>query len=215
MLLQSNLRPPFTEKAPPARRGTPRPLTPLRTSIGVVAGLLVIGALLAANWVTTDYGFIPVGFGFEATAGTFFAGITLASRDAVQDVFGRLAVLVLIVVGTAVSFILAEPAIAVASAAAFGLAELFDFLVYTPIRERATFGDRRWAVAVVASNIVGALTDTVVFLGIAFGLDAIGPALLGQMVGKSWATLAYLVIGALAAFAYRTWASKRKDVEVQ
>lgn len=170
-----------------------------RVAIGLIAAALVMGSLIAANWVTTDYGFIPVGFGFEATAGTFFAGIMLASRDAVQDALGRWAVLVIIVLGTALSFAISAPAIAIASALAFGFAELADFAVYTPIRSRSRFGDRRWAIAVVGSNIVGAVADTVIFLGVAFGAAAILPALPGQMVGKLWATLAYLVLGVIVA----------------
>lgn len=174
-------------------------LTPARIAVGVIAAALVLGSLIAANWVTTDYGFIPVGFGFEATAGTLFAGVMLASRDAVQDALGRWAVVAMIILGTAVSFLISAPEIAIASAVAFGVAELLDFAVYTPIRNRSVIGDKRWAVAVVLSNIVGAFADTVIFLGIAFGLGAIGPALPGQMVGKLWATLAYLLIGWIVA----------------
>ena len=170
-----------------------------RIAIGIIAALLVMGALIAANWVTTDYGFIPVGFGLEATAGTLFAGIMLASRDAVQDALGRWAVVLIIIVGTAFSFAISAPAIAIASALAFGFAELADFAVYTPIRSRAKFGDKRWAIAVVASNIVGALADTLIFLGVAFGAAAIMPALPGQLVGKLWATIAYLLLGWLFA----------------
>ena len=170
-----------------------------RIIIGIIAALLVMGALVAANWVTTDYGFIPVGFGLEATAGTLFAGIMLASRDAVQDALGRWAVLVIILLGTVVSLAISAPQIALAAALAFGFAELCDFAVYTPIRSKAKFGDRRWAVAVVGSNIVGAVADTLIFLGVAFGPAAIMPALPGQLVGKLWATVAYLILGWLFA----------------
>lgn len=170
-----------------------------RIAIGITAALLVMGSLLAANWVTTDYGFIPVGFGFEATAGTLFAGVMLASRDAVQDALGRWAVVAMILLGTVVSLLISAPQIAIAAAVAFGVAELLDFAVYTPIRNRSVIGDKRWAIAVVLSNIVGAFADTVIFLGIAFGPAAIMPALPGQMVGKLWATLAYLVLGWIAA----------------
>lgn len=177
---------------------------PLRRSrwrwhIAALAFVLMFGSILAANWVTTDYGFIPVGFGLSATAGTFFAGITLASRDLIQDALGRWAVLLTIAIGTVISFAIAEPMIAIASAAAFGLAELLDFAVYSPLRDRARFGDKRWALAVIASNIVGMITDTLVFLGIAFGFSAIAPALAGQLVGKSYATIAYLLIGFIVA----------------
>lgn len=185
-----------------------------RITIGIVAALLVMGALIAANWVTTDYGFIPVGFGLEATAGTLFAGVMLASRDAVQDALGRWAVLVIIVLGTALSFAISAPEIAIASALAFGFAELSDFAVYTPIRSRAKFGDKRWAIAVVASNVVGALADTIIFLGVAFGAAAIMPALPGQLVGKLWATVAYLLLGWLFAKLVLAKVMPRSEVAV-
>ena len=119
--------------------------------------------------------------------------------DAPQDALGRWAVLVIILLGTTVSFAISAPQIALAAALAFGFAELCDFAVYTPIRSKAKFGDRRWAVAVVGSNIVGAVADTLIFLGVAFGPAAIMPALLGQLVDKLWATVAYLILGWLFA----------------
>lgn len=170
-------------------------LTPGRHAAGLIAVAVLFGSMLAANYVTTDYGFIPIGFGLSATAGTFFAGFALAARDAINDAWGRLAVVAVILIGTLVSFALSAPEIAIASAAAFLVAESLDFAVYVPLRKRAKLGDKKWALAVVASNIVGAITDTVVFLGVAFGPAAILPALPGQFVGKSYATVAYLLIG--------------------
>ena len=170
-------------------------LTPGRLAAGLIAVAVLFGSMLAANYVTTDYGFVPVGFGLSATAGTFFAGFALAARDAINDAWGRLAVVAVILIGTLVSFTLSAPEIAIASAAAFLVAESLDFAVYVPLRKRAKFGDKKWALAVVASNIVGAIADTVVFLGVAFGSAAILPALPGQLVGKSYATVMYLLIG--------------------
>lgn len=166
-----------------------------RRITGAGLALAFIGTILAANYATTRFGFVPVGFGFEATAGTILVGFTLALRDGIQDTLGRWAVAVLILLGTVLSFAIAAPQIALASAAAFGFAELLNFAIYTPIRERARFGDRRWALAVGSSNVAGAVADTAIFVGIAFGAAAIMPAMLGQLVGKSWATLAYLLIG--------------------
>ena len=170
-------------------------LTPGRLAAGLIAVAVLFGSMLAANYVTTDYGFVPIGFGLSATAGTFFAGFALAARDAINDAWGRPAVVAVILVGTLVSFTLSAPEIAIASAVAFLVAESLDFAVYVPLRKRAKFGDKKWALAVVASNIVGAIADTVVFLGIAFGAAAILPALPGQLVGKSYATVMYLLIG--------------------
>lgn len=176
--------------------------------LGIALALGLFTAIIIANWITTDYGFVPVGFGFEATAGTFAAGISLALRDGIQDTLGRVAVIAVIVLGSILSFAIAVPAIALASAAAFLLAEFVNFAIYTPIRERSKLGDPRWAVAVFASNAAGAVIDTVVFLGIAFGLSAILPALPGQLVGKGWATLSYLLIGAAVAAVLRRAAGR-------
>lgn len=185
-------------------RHATRAATGLALSAGLFAGIV------AANYATTRYGFVPVGFGLSATAGTFAAGVTLALRDGIQDIFGRWAVLVVIVAGTALSFLVADPAIALASAAAFLLAELLNFAVYTPLRERSTLGDRRWAAAVASSNLAGAIADTAVFIGIAFGAAAIMPAMPGQLVGKAWATLLYLAIGAITGAVLRQSVQSRR-----
>jgi uncharacterized PurR-regulated membrane protein YhhQ (DUF165 family) len=104
-------------------------------------------------------------------------------------------VLAAIAVAAVVSFAVADPFIAFASALAFLLSELADMLAYTPLRARSRLGDRRWTAAVVVSNLVGTVADTVVFLGVAFGAAAILPALPGQLVGKAWATVIFLAIG--------------------
>lgn len=164
---------------------------------GTVAAVVFIGTILLANYVIERFGFIPVGFGLTAAAGVFVAGFTLATRDIVQDLLGRGAIVILILIGTGISFAVASPQVAIASATAFLIAETLNFLVYTPLRERSKLGDRRWAAAVSASNLVAAIADTVVFLGIAFGWAIVLPQLPGQLLGKLWATLIYLVVGAL------------------
>lgn len=175
----------------------------LRHGGAILAIAVLLGSIIAANYVTTDYGFIPIGFGLEATAGTFFAGFALAARDAIYDLWGRLPVLGVILFGTLISYLIAAPAIATASAAAFLLAELLDYAVYVPIRLKSRLGDKRWAAAVVFSNVVGSLTDTIVFIGIAFGAAAIGPVLPGQVVGKLYATVLYLILGWALAYIVR------------
>ncbi|MBQ1164871.1 VUT family protein, partial [Streptomyces sp. A73] len=60
-----------------------------------------------------------------------------------------------------------------------------DFAVYEPLRRRGLL------VAVTASNAVGLLADSLVFLWLAFGSLAILP---GQLVGKAWMTLAAIAV---------------------
>ncbi|AKY02579.1 hypothetical protein SEA_BRUSACORAM_53 [Mycobacterium phage Brusacoram] len=57
-------------------------------ALGISFGALFVGTVLVANWATSTFGFVPVGFGQTATAGTFAAGFALAARDVVQDQLG-------------------------------------------------------------------------------------------------------------------------------
>lgn len=167
--------------------------------VGYAAAVGVAASVVLSNWLTTRYGFVPVGFGQETTAGTLAAGAALALRDAVQDALGKTGMLVAVFIATTLSYFVSDPSIALASATAFLLAELLNFLIYTPLRNHSRLGDRRWAAAVTSSSIAGAVVDTVVFLGIAFGAAAIWPALIGQLIGKAWATMVYLFLGRLVA----------------
>lgn len=184
-------------------------------AIGYAAAVGVVGSVILSNWLTTRYGFIPVGFGQEATAGTLAAGAALALRDAVQDALGKAGMWVAVVIATALSYFVSAPSIAIASATAFFLAELLNFLIYTPLRNHSRLGDRRWAAAVTSSSIAGAVVDTAVFLGIAFGAAAIMPALLGQLIGKAWATILYLVLGRSVAHRLTKRTARAGEVEVE
>lgn len=160
--------------------------TTRRAKVGVAAAVALLACILAANFVTTRYGVVPVGFGLMATAGTYFAGVTFVLRDALQDAAGKRWTLALIAAGAAFSFILADPFIALASAAAFLASEIADLLVYTPLRKRG------YIRAAVASNVVGSFVDTIIFLTVAgFPLQ---DALAGQMVGKLAVTAGAVVV---------------------
>ncbi|MGW3571667.1 VUT family protein [Streptomyces sp. NPDC000941] len=151
-----------------------------RAAIGLVAMGCYAGAVFAANWTTNRYGVVSVAPGFTATAGTVAAGAALLFRDAVQDRLGRRAAVTAVVLGAGLSAVTA-PTLALASAVAFLLAELADFAVYAPLRRRG------WMRAVVASNVVGALLDTALFLTLA-GYPVTAGTVAGQLVGKGWAT---------------------------
>jgi uncharacterized PurR-regulated membrane protein YhhQ (DUF165 family) len=148
--------------------------------LGVLTLAGYVATIAAANYATATFGMVPLGFGLTATAGTFAAGLALTLRDLVQDQLGRRAVLTAIAAGALLSYVVATPVLAVASGSAFLLSELCDWVVYTPLRRRG------WARAVLASNAVGAVADTVVFLALA-GFP-IAVALPGQLLGKAWAT---------------------------
>jgi uncharacterized PurR-regulated membrane protein YhhQ (DUF165 family) len=147
-----------------------------------------LGTIVAANWAVSRFGAVPVGLGLVAPAGVYFAGLAFTLRDLLHEAAGRLAVLASIAGGAGLSWVVSAPRLAIASAVAFGLSELADFAVYEPLRRR------RWLTAVAASNIVGLVVDSVLFLWLAFGSLAFLP---GQLVGKAWMTV--LAVALLAS----------------
>lgn len=151
-----------------------------------------IASIIAANWLTVHYGFVPVGFGFMATAGTYAAGLTLCLRDWTHEALGRWPTAGLILAGAALTYTI-SPVFAVASGTAFIVGELADFAVYSPLRRRGLIK------ALVASNVVGMFVDTILFLGLAFGWATVSGAWQGQIVGKAWVTL----VAVLVVVAYR------------
>lgn len=169
---------------------------------GLIALAGFVGCVWLANWLLSTYGIVPIGFGLEAPAGVFAAGLAFGLRDAVHETLGRWWVLVGVAVGAALSYLLGDSisipgghvTIALASGVAFGLAELADLAVYSPLR------GRNWPLAVAASNVVGAVADSALFLWLAFGsLDH----LTGQVVGKT-----YMVALALPV----VWLARRRAV---
>jgi hypothetical protein len=135
--------------------------------------------IFGANWAISVFGIVPVGLGLFAPAGVYFAGLSFTARDIIQEALGRWWTIGAIVVGAALSAFL-SPQLALASGIAFLVSEGLDLAVYTPLRTR------HWLSAVAASNTVGTVVDSALFLWLAFGsLDFFW----GQVVGKSWVTL--------------------------
>lgn len=147
-------------------------------TIGIITLIGYILTILAANLAITYIGVVPVGLGLMAPAGVYFAGLAFSLRDALQETLGRRWVITAILIGAAVSAGLSAQ-LALASGLAFLLSELADFMVYTPLRRRS------WLGAVVASNTVGVIVDSALFLWLAFGSLDFLP---GQIVGKMWMT---------------------------
>lgn len=153
-----------------------------------------VATVYGANWAAGEYGIIDVGFGLTAPAGVLFAGAAFTLRDELREAAGkawRRWVFAAIGAGAALSYFLADAItlpngivlasaskVAIGSALAFALSETADAAVYEPLR-------RSWPKAVVASNVVGAVVDSVVFLWLVFGsLDFVQ----GQVVAKLYMT---------------------------
>lgn len=119
-----------------------------------------IGAIVAANLATAHLGLVHLG-PVAVTAGTFAIGLSFVARDALHDAAGRHIVLAAIVTAAAVSGALSPAQLAVASGVTILTAELADMAVFSQLRERTRLG------AWVASNVVAAPIDSVLFLWLA------------------------------------------------
>ena len=171
----------------PGRHRAPRTARPVtsRRALTTLATGGFLAAAVAANLATDRFGLIPVGFGLTATAGTVAAGLVLLLRDLVHDLAGRAAVYSCIAAGALLSAATAGTRLALASGVAFAVSELADLSVYRPLRRYS------WTRAVLASNTVGALVDTTLFLSLA-GYP-IAAALPGQLWVKTATTLTAVV----------------------
>ena len=166
-----------------------------RSAIAACFLALIVAANAALNrWGVIDF------LGLAMPAGVFFAGLTFGVRDALHERGGIRWVLPCIAAGAALSWLLEDGAtipgghvsIAVASGLAFGLSELADLAIYSPLRRSA------WPAAVAASNLAGAAIDSALFLWLAFGSLEFFE---GQIVGKL-----LMVLPAIPAVA---WARQR------
>jgi len=148
-----------------------------------------IASIPIANWMLGHVGtvcpphspcLIPVAPGIMAPSGVLMVGLALVLRDLVQRRLGLIWSVIAILIGGALSWFIAPPALVVASVAAFLISEFTDLAVYTPLQRRGL------VLAVVASGIVGLVFDSLVFLQLAFGsLDYLD----GQVIGKGWMVL--------------------------
>lgn len=148
-----------------------------------------IATIPTANWLIQHVGttcvpagpcLVPVAPGMLAPSGVLVIGLALVLRDAIHWSLGAYWSLAAIAIGTVLSILLAPPALVLASGLAFMMSELADFAVYAPLR-------RRWpASAILVSGLAGAIVDSALFLGVAFGSLAFLP---GQVVGKLWMSL--------------------------
>jgi len=161
---------------------------------GLILLAVYVMSVAAANWLTTRYGLVTVAPGLVATAGTFAIGGVIMTRDLLQDSLGRIAVLIAILAGAALSFGISSHRIALASGITFLVAESLEFAVYTPLRRRVGWGTGRWSGVVTAANLTGIIADTLLFLWLA-GFPVTLPVFTGQLVGKAYVTAAVILAG--------------------
>ncbi|MEU5946291.1 VUT family protein [Micromonospora sp. NPDC047465] len=120
-----------------------------------------IATIATANLATTHFNLVHLG-PIAVTAGTFAIGLSFVARDALHESAGRRRiVLAAIAAAAAISGALSPAQLVVASGLTILAAELADMAVFTRLRERHRLG------AWIASNVVAAPIDSVLFLWLA------------------------------------------------
>lgn len=143
-----------------------------RSLNGSVYFLAYLACLPLANCVMGSWGtvcltggtcLIPVAPDLLTPSGTLVPGLALVLRDLVQIHLGRTWALTAIVLGTELAWVLAPMDVIVPSAAAFLVSEMADLAVFDLLKRQTT------PVRVAASNLVGLVVDSAVFVALAFG----------------------------------------------
>lgn len=139
---------------------------------------IYLAAVVLANFSVLWFG--PVSTPINAF---LLIGLDLTLRDALHDYWKKkmlwLKMFLLILAGSAITFILNRDAmqIAIASSAAFGAAGIMDAFFYNLLFKK------KFLIRSNSSNIAGALTDSILFPTLAFGV-LLPWIILGQFVAK-------------------------------
>jgi len=118
----------------------------------------VYSVLYLISIVLINIGFVhaPLIYGWPPMS--LAVGLVFVLRDFAQREVGH-KVLLIMLVGAVISYIMASPAVALASCAAYLVSELIDWAVYT-------FSKRPLAQRVLLSSALGTPVDSAVFLGL-------------------------------------------------
>lgn len=138
--------------------------------------LLYVAAIPATNWM---FGYV----GVQAIPGTdqvwhplaVLVGLWLVLRDFAHQELGDRWIMAPIAVGMALSYALASPRIATASAIAFAASELVDYAVFRWTR-------RPLSTRIMLSSAASVPIDSALFYVIAFGWSALNSLSLGVMI---------------------------------
>lgn len=136
-------------------------MKPLLKILLAPAMLAYVGAILLLNLGFSYVPMIDLGFGLFSPM-AILAGLCFVLRDFAQRQAGHY-VLIAMATGAVLSFMLADPFVAVASVAAFGASELVDYLLYT-------YSKKPFHQRVLISSLLSTPVDTIVFLGMISGL---------------------------------------------
>ena len=125
-----------------------------------------LASIVMVNLAFTYLPMIDLPFDQHIPIGTFLVGFIFVIRDFAQREIGA-GVYAAMLIGVIISYVMADPFVAVASALAFGVSELIDALVFTytkkPMRDR-----------VLLSSAVSTPVDSIVFLSVLGFFNVLG-----------------------------------------
>ena len=129
---------------------------------------LYIALIVVVNYAFTVVSLVKLPDGTMWPPVSLLVGFVFVARDFAQRKIGH-KVLLAMLVGVAISYFMANPFVATASAAAFLISELVDWAVFTytkrPLSQRILF-----------SSLLGAPVDSAIFLGLLGLLSPVGVA---------------------------------------
>lgn len=151
------------------------------------------------NWSFTWAPLWELPDGSTWTPMTIVTGLVLVVRDLAQREIGH-RVLGLLLVGTALSYFMAAPTIAIASGLAFLISESVDWAVYT-------FTKRPLSQRILLSSLLSAPLDTTLFL---YGAELERP---GILTGWAVATSAGSKIAGAIVVAYMVYRHEQRQAK--
>ncbi|MCB2100900.1 MAG: VUT family protein [Rhodobacterales bacterium] len=129
---------------------------------------LYVGLIVAVNYAFSVVPLVELPGGTMWPPVALLVGFVFVARDFAQREIGHRVILAMLA-GAVISYVMADPFVAVASAAAFLVSEFADWAVYTytrrPLSQRILF-----------SSILSAPIDSAVFLGLVGILSPAGVA---------------------------------------
>lgn len=132
--------------------------------IGYTSYALFLGSIPFANWWLNRHGLWDAPLLGLLPSALWVVAISFILRDVTQITLGRKWAWSAIAVGAVLSWWIASPALATASAVAFLVSESFDAAIFTPLANRG-----RFLFAVILSGYVAGFVDSALFVRIAFG----------------------------------------------
>ena len=134
---------------------------------------LYLLSILLGNAFVIWFGIVTIG-GLSFPAGVLWIGLTFSFRDFVQRYWGDWATWIWMIAASIITFFL-NWQVALASVSAFLVSESVDWYAYRVLKK-----DFVWRVLI--SNLVSCPLDSLIFVGLAFGV--IWPVIWGQALLK-------------------------------